>query len=422
MKTLLVILSTIIIACGSIAQPLKTFTPVKPEAAGMSAERLVRIDKFMNEQVEKKNIPGAVVFIARNGKCVLYKAYGFDDIEKNIPLKKDQIFRIASQTKAITSVAAMMLFEEGKFGLDDPVSKYIPEFKNPVILKVFNEADSTYTSEPAKKEITIRHLLTHTGGLGYPSIGTKEMKAIYAKAGVPSGVGNSTDVLLDKMKILGKQPLIHEPGEKFTYSVGVDLLGALVEIWSGRSLAQYFNEKIFTPLGMHDTYFYLPKEKYSRLAVLYEEEKGKLQKKRSSVEGDVNYPCLAGTYYSGGGGLSSSIEDYAKFLQMMLNQGAYSGGRLLGRKTVELMLTNQILPKVSETTQFGLGFQLETPVNDHLSPQSLGSFSWGGMFNTQYWADPKEHLVALVYTQIWPTTNGRITDRFKELVYQSIVE
>jgi len=422
MKIIVSILSAFIIAGGVCAQPSKVFVPAKPEAAGMSTERLSKIDGFMNDLVAKNAIPGSVVFVARNGKIVLHKAYGYDDIETKTPLKKDHIFRIASQTKAITSIAAMMLYEDGKFNLDDPVSKFIPEFKKPVILKTFNEADSSYTSEPAKKEITVRHLLTHTGGLGYAGIGSKEMKAVYAKAGVPSGVGNSSNILLDKMKILGRQPLMHEPGEKFTYSLGVDVLGALAEIWSGKTLAEYFKEKIFTPLGMNDTYFYLPKDKQSRLTILYEEQDGKLQKKRSSVEGDVNYPCLEGTYYSGGAGLSSSIEDYAKFLQMVLNGGTYNGKRLLGRKTVELILTNQIQPKVSETTQFGLGFQVETPLNDYLSPQSLGSFSWGGMFNTQYWADPKEHLVGLVYTQIWPTTNGRITDKFKELVYQSIIE
>ncbi len=422
MKTIAVLLSSFVIAYSACAQQSKVFVPAKPEAAGMSAERLSKIDLFMNDLVAKNAIPGSVVFIARNSKIVLHKAYGYDDIGTKTPLRKDHIFRIASQTKAITSIAAMMLYEDGKFNLDDPVSRYIPEFRKPVILKTFNEADSSYTSEPAKKEITVRQLLTHTGGLGYAGIGSKEMKAIYAKAGVPSGVGNSTNILLEKMKVLGRQPLMHEPGEKFTYSLGVDVLGSLVEIWSGMTLAEYFKARIFTPLGMNDTYFYLPKDKHSRLTILYEEQDGKLQKKRSSVEGDVNYPCLEGTYYSGGAGLSSSIEDYAKFLQMVLNGGSYNGKRLLGRKTVELILTNQITPKVSETTQFGLGFQVETPLNDYLSPQSLGSFSWGGMFNTQYWADPKEHLVALVYTQIWPTTNGRITDKFKELVYQSIVE
>jgi CubicO group peptidase (beta-lactamase class C family) len=396
--------------------------PAAPESVGMSAERLDRIDKFMTEQVGKGNIPGAVAFIARKGKVVYFKSFGYDDLERKLPLKKDEIFRIASQTKAITSVAALMLFEEGKFGLDDPVSKYIPEFKKPVILKTFNEKDSSYTSEPAKKEITIRELFTHTSGLGYPGIGSKEAKAIYAKAGVPSGVGTSRDLLADKMRTLGKLPLFQEPGETFNYSIGVDLLGYLVEIWSGMPLDRYFTEKIFTPLGMNDTYFYLPKEKRSRLASLYEEVDGTLRKKKSTVDGDPNYPCVEGTYFSGGAGLSSTIEDYAKFVQMVENGGTYNGTRLLGQKTVALQLTNQLSPKASESIQFGLGFRLVTPASAYLSPVSVGSFMWGGIFNTEYWGDPKEGLVCLLYTQIWPTTKGQMIDRYKELVYQAIIE
>jgi len=405
----------------TFSQPAKSFSLTKPETVGMSSERLSRIDTFLNDCVKKEYIHGAVAFIARKGKIVYYKSFGYDDIEKKIPLKKDQIFRIASQTKAITSIAAIMLYEEGKYNLDDPVSKFIPEFKNPVILKTFNEKDSSYTTEPAKKEITIRQLFTHTSGIGYAGIGTKEMNAIYAKAGVPSGVGTSSGTLSEKMKILGKLPLMHEPGEKFTYGLNTDLLGYLVELWSGMSLDEFFRKRIFIPLGMNDTYFYLPENKKNKLTILYEEKDGKLQKMVSNVEGDPNYPLHKGTYFSGGGGLSSSIEDYAKFLQMVVNKGQYNGKRLLSRKTIELLLTNQITPEVS-SRQFGLGFGLETAVNDYLSPLTIGSFSWGGMFNTQYWADPKEELVCLIYTQIWPTTKGRISDKFKALVYQAVID
>lgn len=422
MKKIIITLLVLISLNFSFSQSTKNFVNAKPESVGMSSERLARIDSFMNNCVQNQFIPGSVVFIARNGKIVFYKAYGYDDIDKKTPLKKDHIFRIASQTKAITSIAALMLYEEGKFNLDDPVSYYIPEFKNPTILDTFNEKDSSYTTKPAKKEITIRQLFTHTSGIGYAGIGTKEMNAIYAKAGIPSGVGNSKEILSEKMKILGKLPLMHEPGEKFTYGLNSDLLGYLVEIWSGMSLDEFFRKRIFIPLGMNDTYFYIPKEKHSRLTILYEEKNGKLQKMTSNVEGDPNYPLHEGTYYSGGGGLSSTIEDYAKFLQMILNGGTYNGKRLLGKKTIELLLTNQISQKVSESRQFSLGFGLETPLNDHLSPLSVGSFSWGGMFNTQYWADPKEHIVGLIYTQIWPTTKGRIADKFKALVYQAIIE
>ena len=422
MKKIITLFFIVCFIFNAYSQSPKAFTQAKPESAGMSTERLSRIDRFMNDVVEKKYLPGSVVFIARNGKIVFYKAYGYDDIETKTVLKKDQIFRIASQSKAITSIAAMMLYEEGKFNLDDPVSKYIPEFKNPVILKTFNEKDSSYTSEPAKREITIRQLFTHTSGIGYAGIGTKEMKAIYAKAGVPSGVGNSKDVISEKIKILGKQPLMHEPGEKFTYGLNLDVMGYLVEIWSGMPFDKFLKQRLFDPLGMKDTYFYLPKEKQSRLVKLYEEKAGVVQKRTMSVEGDPNYPCLEGTYFSGGAGLSGTIEDYAKFLQMVMNGGTFNGKRVLGKKTVELILTNQIGDKVSETTQFGLGFSLETPKTDYMTPATIGTFTWGGMFNTNYWADPKEKLVALIYTQIYPTINGRILDKYKALVYQAIVE
>jgi CubicO group peptidase (beta-lactamase class C family) len=418
MKKIITLFFVVCFVFSAYSQTVKNFTSAKPESVGMSTERLSRIDKLMHEVIEKKYLAGSVVFVARDGKIVYHKAYGYDDIEKKTELKKDNIFRIASQTKAITSIAVMMLYEEGKFNLDDPVSKYIPEFKKPVVMKTFNEKDSTYTSEPAKREITIRQLLTHTSGIGYAQIGTKEMRAIYAKAGVPSGVGNIKDILSEKMKILGKQPLMHEPGEKFSYGLSIDVLGYLVEIWSGMSLDEFFKQRIFVPLGMDDTYFYLPKEKQSRLVKLYEEKDGMAKMRTESVEGDPNYPCFKGTYFSGGAGLSGTIEDYAKFLQMLLNGGTYNGKRLLGKKTVELILTNQLSDKI--TTQWGLGFELETAKTDYMSPASIGTFSWGGMFNTSYWVDPQEKLVYLMYTQIYPTTNGRIADKFKALVYQSI--
>lgn len=394
----------------------------KPEEAGMSTERLNRIDAFLNGLIKKNYLPGAVVFIARNGKVVYHKAYGYNDIETKSPLKKNDIFRIASQTKAITSIASMILFEEGKFLLDDPISKYIPEFKNPTIIKTFNEQDTTYTTEPAKKEITIRQLFTHTSGIGYAVIGTIQMNALYAKDNIPVGAGSTTENLAEKMKLLGKYPLMHEPGEKFTYGLNSDLLGYLVEIWSGMPLDKFMRTRIFDPLGMNDTYFYIPKEKQPRLVKLYQELDGVAKKTTASLDGNSDYPCKEGTYFSGGAGLSSTIEDYAKFLQMLINGGTFNNKRLLSRKTIELILTNQIPNKVSETRKFCLGFEIVTPETNHLYPLSLGSFSWAGAFNTSYWADPKENLIALIYTQIYPTTNGKVEHKFRTLVYQAIID
>lgn len=232
---------------------------------GMSMERLARIDTRMQQAIKDNWFPGAVVLIIRNGKPVYFKSFGKSDLEASTDMKKDNIFRIASQTKAITSLAVMMLFEEGKFQLDHPVSKFIPEFESPQVLTDFNANDTTYKSTPAKKEITIRHLLTHTSGISYAAIGSDEFKAIYAKASVPSGIGNAFGNLGDKMKILGKLPIKHVPGESFTYGLNVDVLGYLVEIWSGQTLSDFFETKIFKPLEMKDTHFYLPAEKHSRL-------------------------------------------------------------------------------------------------------------------------------------------------------------
>ncbi|NOT74459.1 MAG: beta-lactamase family protein [Cyclobacteriaceae bacterium] len=415
-------LFTLIFFAFAISHLLGQSIPVgKPAENGMSAERLNRIDPWINELVAKKQIPGAVVLILRNGKVILYKAYGYSDVEKQTLMKKDDIFRMASQSKAITSLAVMMLYEEGKFMLDEPVSRYIPEFRNPKVLVNLNWKDTTYTTTPAKSEITIRQLLTHTSGIDYAGIGSQEFKAIYAKAGVPSGIGNDNMVLGDKMKILAGLPLKSNPGEQYTYSLSLDVLGYLVEVLSKMSLDQFFRERIFKPLGMNDTYFYMPKEKHSRLVGLYQVKNGVVEKILGpAFDGvNVNYPTLAGKYYSGGAGLSGSIEDYAKFLQLFINKGEFNGVRLLSRKTVELMMTNQIQPPM--TQQYGLGFGLETEKNDYQSISSIGSFRWGGAFNTQYWGDSREKLVGLIYTNMLGT-QVNTGELFKTFTYQAITD
>lgn len=420
MKKIFLLLVTVFAITLASAQ--KNITPGKPEENGLSPERLTRIDNTLNEYVNKGYIPGAVAIIVRNGKIVYEKSFGYSDVENKTPLKNDNIFRIASQSKAITSLAVMMLWEEGKFSLDQPISDFIPEFKNPKVLATFNEKDSSYTTTPAKSEITIRQLITHSSGIDYAGIGSKEMKAIYAKAGVPSGIGNNDMVLGDKMKILGKLPLKHNPGEQWTYGLNNDVLGYFVEILSGMSFDEFLRQRIFKPLGMNDTYFYLPKEKHNRLVSLYEGKDGKLVKAAARVydKVDPNYPNTEGKYFSGGAGLSSTVEDYAKFLQLFLNKGEYNGVRLLGRKTVELIMTNQLQAPI--TTRYGLGFGLETADNDYQSVYSLGTFSWGGAFNTHYWADPKEKLIGLIFTNIYNTPHWAIGDRYKTLVYQAIID
>ncbi|MEO6314970.1 MAG: serine hydrolase domain-containing protein [Chitinophagaceae bacterium] len=420
-KTLLVVLLSACFLISSFAQE------AQPAAAGMSAEKLARIDQTVQEYVNKKWLNGAVVIVYRNGKLAYYKALGYDDMEKKTPMKKDEIFRIASQTKAITSVAIMTLYEEGKFLLDDAISKYIPAFKKPQVLDKFNESDSSFTTIPAKREITIRDLLTHTSGIGYAQIGSKTMNAIYAKAGVVAGIGmGGKPVLADKMKILGGLPLVHQPGEKFTYGLNTDLLGYLVEVVSGMPLDKFFRTRIFEPLGMKDTYFYLPKEKYNRLVTLYTSDSTDHAVKtpeHMEINADFfkDYPNTEGTYFSGGGGLSSTAYDYALFMQMLLNGGALNGKKILSRTAVRLMTSNQIGDlSLGHGDKFGLGFEIVTDESSSYTPTSAGTFSWGGMFSSNYWIDPKEKIVAQIFLNIFPNPHGDLHDKIKALVYQSI--
>ena len=437
MKKLFIFLMALSLAQLSVSQssvtnpPVTTTVPVlketNPESAGFSSERLARIDKVMNDYVKDGRMNGGVALIVRDGKVVYYKAFGNDDIASKKPLQRDAIFRIASQTKAITSVAVMMLYEEGKFLLDEPVSNFIPEFKSPRVLDKFNKEDSTYTTVPAKREITIRDLLTHTSGIGYAQIGSPEQNAIYYKAGIVGGIGVDNIVLADKMKLLGKQPLFHQPGEKFTYGLNTDLLGYLVEVVSGMSLDEFFRKRIFEPLGMKDTYFYLPKEKHSRLVNLYSEDTvGKLAKTAAVrwLNGNFykDYPNTNGTYFSGGGGLSSTIYDYAIFLQMMLNGGTYNGKRLLSRNSVRMMTMNQLgdVQRVNNPNGFGLGFGITSERGSGVIPVNAGTYDWGGMFATMYWVDPKEKLIGLFYRNIFPSRQWGFADKYKTLVYQAI--
>jgi CubicO group peptidase (beta-lactamase class C family) len=413
---LFLFLSVVLIICS--CSKSKVLREASPESVNVSSERLARIDKMLQQTIDSGWTAGAVGFIARDGKIVYNKAFGVSDIGTNKKMLPDDIFRIASQTKAITSIAAMMLFEEGKFLLDDPVSKYIPEFKSPQVLETYNETDTTYTAVPAKREITVRNLLTHTSGIDYAGIGSPRMRAIYAKADIPGGFGTDKMILSDKMKTLGKMPLVHQPGEKFTYSLSVDVLGYLVEIWSGESLDQYFRKHIFEPLGMNDTYFYIPESKSSRLVQVNTEDSN-----RHVIEMPqdyFNYPLLKGTYFSGGAGLNSTTKDYAVFLQMLLNNGEYNGKRLLSRRTVELITSNQIGELNRNRNKFGLGFEITTKDGQAELGISEGSFSWGGYFGTTYWADPKERLVCLVFMQQSPLSYPEIQNKFKAMVYQAL--
>jgi CubicO group peptidase (beta-lactamase class C family) len=409
---------------GLLVNAQKIVPATSPGAAGFSEQRLQRIDKAMNEWVKKEWLNGCAAIIIRNGKIVYYKAAGYNDLETKAPLQKESIFRIASQTKAITSVAIMMLFEEGKLLLDDPVSKYIPAFKGETVLDKFNAEDSSYTSVPAKRDITIRDLLTHTSGIGYAQIGSKEANALYAKNNITAGIGVTNSTLLEAMNRLGKLPLMHQPGEKFTYGLNTDLLGCLVEVISGTSLADFFRTRIFEPLGMKDSYFTVPEEKASRIVSIYREDSlGHLVKAGTNMLNGptiASYPLLKTSYFSGGAGLSSSIYDYAVFLQMLLNGGKYDGKQLLARNTVRMMTMNQIGDLSLGDDKFGLGFQVVTEKGSARTPAQAGTFSWGGAFATSYWVDPKEKMVLLFYRQLQGGSHGDVVEKFRALAYQAI--
>jgi CubicO group peptidase (beta-lactamase class C family) len=406
----------------------KIIPAASPEAVGFSSERLKRIDNTIKSWVDQGWLPGAIGLIIHDGKIVYYKASGYNHVFNKTPLQKDAIFRIASQTKAITSVAIMILFEEGKLLLDDPVSKYIPAFRKQSVLDKFNANDTSYTTVPAKKEVTIRELLAHTSGIGYAQIGTPEANAIYAKHNLTAGIGVQNDKLLDAMNRLAKLPLLHQPGEKWTYGLNTDLLGCLVEVISGINLDEFFRKRIFEPLEMNDTYFNIPYAKSMRLVNIYREDSaGRLVQAMNNMlnskQVGANYPLINTTYYSGGAGLSSTIYDYAIFLQMLLNEGIYNGKRILSRNSVRMMTMNQIGDVAYRNDdKFGLGFAIVTEKSSGRTPANAGTFSWGGAFQTSYWVDPKEKLVILFYRQLLYTTHGDIAERFRTLTYQALAD
>ena len=372
-----------------------------PQSVGISPERLKKLDAMLEESVKNEELPGLVAMIVRNGKIVYHSAKGFADVESGKAMQKDAIFRIASQTKAITSTAVMMLWEEGKFRLDDPISKFIPEFKNPQVLQNFRYGDTSYTAVAANKEITIRHLLTHTSGLGYGVIdGDERMKRIYHKAGIIDLYTTENISIGDNVKKLAKLPLHHNPGEKYTYSEGLDVLGYLIEIVSGMPFDRFLRERLFEPLGMQDTWFYLPDAKASRLVTIHRKTNGKWEGFPTTFY-DPNYPITgAKRFFSGGAGLSSTAKDYATFLQMYLNGGELNGVRILSRTTIKTIMQNQTGNLWGDGKHYGLAFGV---VNEKGIAQggigSEGTFDWGGYFNTQYFADPEEKIIGILMKQ-----------------------
>ena len=433
-----------VIFCFTIGTMLVFGQPLAadlPENNGMSTERLGTINTVFTDYVTNGKLPGVVVLAARNGKVVYHQAIGMRDMENKTPMSTETIFRIASQTKAIVSVGIMMLQEEGKLLLSDPLSKYIPEFKETTV--AIKEEDGGYTIEKAKREIKIRDLLTHTAGIdyGYGVAAEKwknaEMQGWY--------FAHRTEPVLETVKKMANLPMEAHPGERYVYGYNTDILGALIEVVSGQPLDEFLKTKILNPLGMVDTHFYLPKSKASRLSVVYSQCNDRLL--RAPKEGAPefmwkdNETCVGNyqtqgqylegprTSLSGGAGLLSTSMDYAIFLQMMLNNGTYNGTRILSRKSVELMTANHLDGDHYKDVKFpwdwgvgfGLGFSVTTDAGDRGVLGSLGEYGWGGAYHSSYWVDPAENLVVVYFTQVNPITLDD-HQKLRSLIYQAIVD
>ncbi len=413
----------LVAALASSAQDLPT---AKPESVGLSSERLERIAAKVQQAVDQKRIAGAVTLVARHGKVAWFKSQGALDREAGKPMRNDAIFRICSMSKPITSVAVMILYEEGKFLLDDPISKFLPEFKNPKVLVKPTNGGEPYTI-PAAREITIRDLITHTSGITYTWDETLGKR--YKDGHVGDGLIQYDGTIADNVKALAAQPLLFNPGTRFEYSLGIDVLGRLVEVVSGMTFDQFLRARVFEPLGMKDTYFFLPDNKVDRLAVAYTyyDDKG-LQRfpdtpiSEGTLSYSADYPYRGPKkLFSGGAGLNSSAADYYRFSQMMLQGGKLGDLRLLSRKSVELMTHDQ-LGKISDDMAFGIGFGVDgikTPLKEIGSP---GSFGWGGFFYTTFSIDPKEDMIIIFMGQLHPTGGLELDRQVHQLGYQAIID
>jgi CubicO group peptidase (beta-lactamase class C family) len=406
------------LAISSLAQEV----PASPETYGFDSARLQRLDDAIQAHVDQHKLSGAVMLIARDGDTAHLKAFGLQDIEHRKSMQPDAIFRIASMSKAVTTVAVMLLYEEGKFLLHDPVSKYIPAFANAVVAiapPAGTAGDVKFVTEKVKRPIQIRDLLTHTAGLTY---GDGLAADLYKQANLSGWYfANHDETIGEAINRLATLPLHGQPGEAWQYGFSTDVLGYLVEVVSGKPLDQFIQDRICGPLGMKDTSFFLPANKVDRLANVYGLVKGELVLQENAETSDyVKGPRKC---FSGGAGLLSTITDYGRLLQMLLNEGELDGVRLLSPKTVELMRVNHTGDKFSrETHGFGLGFWVNDDLGFAGELGSEGAYGWGSAYYPQYLVDPKERMIAIFMTQLRPTEGLTLNQTFKVLTYQALVQ
>lgn len=393
---------------------------------GMSIERLSRIDSVMQDYIDQEKLAGNVVYVARNGHPVYHKAFGLRDIASNDNMQRSDMFRIASQSKAITSVGVMILQEQGKLLINDPVGDYLPEYMQTTVAE--DDGNGGYTVVPAKRQITIRDLLTHTAGISY---GAGPASEAWQEAGIYGWyTADRDEPIRETVRRIASLPQAAHPGEQFVYGYNTDILGAVIEVVSGTPLNQFLKDNILDPLHMHDTHFYVPEEKKDRVATVYSLKGEKIslagtpgQMEGASHVGQGHYLTGPRVSFAGGAGFVSTTQNYGTFLQMILNGGELNGTRILGRKSVELMTQNHLgdIP-YSPGSGFGLGFQIITDLGDFGQPGSKGAYGWGGAYHSTYWIDPKENIVVVYLTQLIPAGGLDDADKLRALIYQAIVD
>jgi CubicO group peptidase (beta-lactamase class C family) len=419
--------ATIVASCiafPGFAEPLPVVS--QPEEVGLSAPRLKVLDSAFQAEVDNGKIPGAVVVVVRNGKVAHWRAFGYQDREKQVIMKPDAIFRIASMTKPLVSVAAMMLVEEGKLQLISPVSAVLPEFKGAKVgVEKLNDGKPELALEPAQREMTIQDLLRHTSGLTYGAFGDSLVKQAYRSANI-GAPGENLAAVVSK---LSKLPLAYQPGTTFEYSMSTDVLGRVVEVVSGMELDRFIAERITKPLGMPDTGFSVSEAQVGRIA---EPQVDAATGKRPPMRDLAMRP----SWLSGGGGMVSTAADYARFCQMLVNGGEFEGAYILSPRTVAYMTTDHLPPgtAISQAVQgfgslipspalgqgFGLGFAVRTDVGRNPMPGSAGEFYWTGASGTTFWVDPKENLIAIMMLQVPINQGATYRSLIRNMVYQAI--
>lgn len=389
-----------------------------PATVGMNAAQLKRIDGVMQDAVDSGRVAGVVTMILRNGKVVQQGAYGWADVDSKTPMKMNSLFRIASQSKAVTSVAVMMLVEEGKLKFGDPVSRWIPSFAKTMVM------DTTGHTVAARRQITIHDLLTHTAGISYGTDGSVKDAYQAANLGPAAGWGwylaDKSEKVCESMDRLGTLPFVAQPGEKWVYGYNTDILGCVVERASGIPLDQFFATRIFTPLGMRSTWFFPPKSEAARLTTVYGIFDGKLGKAPAGPKGQGDYIDGPRANFSGGAGLVSTAGDYARFLQMLANNGTLNGKRLLSPMSVELMHTNAVDTLFGKVSGFGLGFSILRDPGAGADYGNVGLYSWGGAYGSNYWIDPTSGLVAVYMIQLMPNPGLDLAVKLRTMVFSAV--